>query len=259
MELIHGHVYDPKESLFRSSKNDRAASYKIQCKTPSGCALFKRGECALVSSFGGTCPYGKVSRRTGYTPRARGFHAWIRKEREFIGEALGKLKRPTRRMAKVNQHIFLPYPHLDDKIFSHAQYVLEQEFNAEWVIENILDRRPQALFGGSITSFQKETVPLFLKHLKEVFPNIHKDLPQERLTKYTYTDVGRKAYIHTLKANITIGEFIWDGEWLVQKTKVNPIMFPVDTIKELKIAPGKDAVVKVRSNDWVLSSTKFKD
>jgi hypothetical protein len=143
--------------------------------------------------------------------------------------------------------------------FQGAMFVKRDEFTVEFIIDNILKRRPRAMLGGEIWDFQRNVVPKFLKHLKEVLPELFNEIPEEMLKGYTFTDVGRYAFLKTLKPDIKIKEFIWDGEKLYQDSDVNTFLFPISSAKELIIIPDDDTTVEVKSDDWVLDTTQFKN
>ncbi len=50
-----------------------------------------------------------------------------------------------------------------------SAFIPEDKFTCD-LIYRICNYKSQALMGGTIKSYQEETVPLFLAHLKEVLP-----------------------------------------------------------------------------------------
>ena len=126
-----------------------------------------------------------------------------------------------------------------------------------------------AMIGDPITSYQKEVVPKFLLHLREVDPKMWKLLIKERPDLDTEPDhVGRKALLKTLNYPIswkTQGnkypvEWNWDGEKLTTNSHhaVNNTWCQL-TPKELSLTvwPKDNQDIVVQDNSWVNNNTVF--
>src|SRR5699024_9031240 len=133
--------------------------------------------------------------------------------------------------------------------------------------------KPQAIMGGEIKVYQKEQVPLFLGHLKEIMPKLYDDFVK-KYPKYNkeIDYVGRKALLHSLDPCLITEEhsqfsntiWDWDGEHLNYKSGYISMSFiiPHDiegNVEGIKIKPEEDSVIKISSNDQVNERTKFID
>ncbi len=167
---VSRNVFDPRHALFKQPRNARAQCTTIWCKLES-CVLRDAGSCSLCVLFGSSCPYGRLSREVGPTPRAQKFSTWIRERKEAYKDT-PLLGCPASRLAFIGEWVYLPYAHMDmKKSLEFTGKMLRKE---EWTIGTVLqliDFRPQPLFGyGEIASYQQKHVPLFLSHLREVDP-----------------------------------------------------------------------------------------
>ena len=124
--------------------------------------------------------------------------------------------------------------------------------------------------GGEIKSYQDESVPLFLLHLREQFKELYEQLVEtypraaEILSKHT--NVGRKARLGSLTPNVgTFNEtssskveahWVWDGEYLTSVDKKTSFLI-VYNFSEIRIKPSLDAVVTITDEAQVNESTIF--
>jgi len=265
--IVHANVYDPSRSIFKGSNNDKAECQTIDCSNHENCELLKRGECAIRSGlFGGSCPHGKYHKETGYTRRARAFHGWISERKEkYKGVAF--LDAP-KRLGSVGDAIYLPYPHMKDAVglFSDNLFIPLSQFTVENV-KRLCERRPQAMMGGEITSYQAEIVPKFVMHLSESMPKLYTELcktyPRAAKLMAEHSNIGRKALLSTVVPNggvltdIHGGNWIWDGEYLTMTNRKASFML-VDH-SEVRIKPIEGETVKICSEHQVSSKTVFVD
>jgi hypothetical protein len=124
----------------------------------------------------------------------------------------------------------------------------------------------QAWMGGEILSYQKESVPKFVKHLQEKCPELFKELLEYDLTIQkiidTYSYIDRKAILQTLTPNIGKfidihkGEWIWDGIYLTSLNSHASFML-VDKFEEIKVKPKERSEVKITDNGQVNKETEF--
>lgn len=275
--VVSHRVFNPCHSIFKISKNERAHSQTVYCKAET-CEVRDRGECLCRASLGGRCPYGRVSVSTGPTQRARSFTKWI-KEAESQNPNVGFLKSPSEVMAAVGNYVFLPYAHMTmcEKVpfVSHSGFLLSGTPllpKERWTVENVealIDFRPVAMMGGVISSYQKESVPLFLLHLREFDSEMWQKLIERRPQLDVAPDhVGRKALLKTLVSPLEFStkhekypvKWIWDG---AQLTTTSPHAYD-KTWGRLKaesvsvsVIPSDDAEVIVQDNSWVTSETVF--
>lgn len=126
--------------------------------------------------------------------------------------------------------------------------------------------------GGTITDYQKKTVPLFLAHLKEILPEKY----TEFVSKYKEYDkevdyVGRKALLTTIKPSTVYytsrdypkfnEQWCWDGEYLsYEKGYVSSFSVTDDyEVEKIIIKPSDKSIIKVTNNDQVSDKTVFID
>lgn len=278
-EIINVGLYGGK-GIFGGRETPLEASV-ISCDRSESCSYFKSGHCLNVRSFGGGCEFGSVSTHKGYTSRAKKYHQFRNKWRDH--EEYGKLKSPPKKLGLIDDIVVFPYPfirikELDDgslgighpSFGSDRAFVDYDKFTVE-LIHRICTFRPQAMMGGEITSHQKETVPLFLAHLKEVLPERYKEFT-DKYDEFTEVDyVGRKALLKTIKPSDVFyeaarhprlnSEWHWDGELLTyKKGYVSSFSITEDyEIEEIKLKPNDKSVVEIWSNNQVSESTIFVD
>lgn len=280
-QVINRSVWNPSDSLFKSSARDRARCTTIRCSLPS-CPLLALGTCTFVSPFGWhRCPYGFVRVEEGPTKRAGSCWEWCDTRKKEFPEA-GHLGIPAKKLAFIGEYVYLPYVHMDMNeavpFLKHSGFMWSgQPFlpRTSWTIDTVqrlLAFRPQAMMGGEIVSYQKEEVPKFLAHLREADAEMWALLVKERpeLDKPA-NYVGRKALLQTLVPPIEWMarddweypvRWRWDGERVTTcsedayaKTWCN---VPLDSL-ELSGVPSEDATIVVRNNAWVNENTVFVD
>lgn len=274
MEIIDVSIYDPTKSLFKSKASEPAECRIYLCSNKDNCSLYKINKCIQKNFFVFGCPYGKVNYEKGPTKRARTFFSWLSERKTKYNNTLSVLSSPESVLAKVGEYFYLPYPHmflnLDVPVLGKATilssgrpFVHENDFNVNLIIQ-LLNHRPQSLFGGEITSYQKKELPLFLKHLSEQHPEMFKQVSSVvDIKKYidTFTNIGRKALLSSLLSGTIIEKdqenWLWDGEYLTSSNSYlafTPVTF---TERFVKIKPVKNAVIKITNENQVCEGIVF--
>lgn len=282
MDIIHVGLYGGKGIL--GGKETPLEASVISCDKHMDCSFFKSGQCLKVRSFGGAkCKFGSVSNHKGYTSKAIKYHDFRGKWRSH--EQYDKLSHPPRKLGLIDNQIVFPYPFIrieiqdsgeikigDPGFWDVTPFIPIELFTVE-LINKICSFRPRAMMGGEIESYRKETVPLFLSHLKELLPDLYTELVgkyEGYEQKINY--VGRKAMLRTVnpslvhyKAEPRYSQFnedwYWDGEVLTYKGG-HVSGFRVTKgydIVEIKIRPHEDAKIVISSNDQVSENTVFID
>lgn len=274
MKIVHFNLYDPSSSLFKSAASEKAQIQYVECSCED-CPLVKNGQCA-ATRFMGHCIYGKFRREEGYTRRANNFRRWIETKRQEFAN-IPYLSSPPNKIAFIGDYVYLPYAHMNhldspgafgqkSHLFSSGSDFLPKE---HWNVKTVLaliNFRPQALFGGEIASYQKEQVPLFIEHIREVDPDMWRQLIEIRpdLNKEP-NYIGRLAKLNTLnypiKIQISDAQYEWTGKELVTQED-KPLSFTHRTNVascEIRIVPKDNVSVKVMDNAWVNSNTEFLD
>lgn len=278
-ELIHAHVYDPsRPSLFKTKKSEAARSFEIHCTNKDACEAYKNHQCVLRTFriFGGSrCPYGKIKTDKGYTRRARGFRSWVSNKQEEYKD-VARLSEPGGgRILEIGEFYYLPYGHLDslgedvkarfDSVSSSHAFILKKELTAE-VLSAIITHRPQAFFGGTIRSYQVETVPgiikdlfMFQRPLFEALKAVHPEISRYEQNDY----VGRKALLKSLRPNIELflnhKTWSWDGEYLSRTDDTAPIGLSGLGVEETiyRVKPKEEAIVEITDNSQCDENTIF--
>ena len=279
-EVINVGLYGGK-SIFGGREKPLEASV-ISCDRHNACTYFKDEGCLNVRSLNGSCKFGSVSNIKGYTSRAQKYYKF--KNEWTKHEKYGKLSYPSRKLGLIGDIVVFPYPYIQLKeyeggrilvenpgFFSSIAFIEFEKFNTE-LIYRICAFRPQAMMGGEIESYQKEVVPLFLAHLKEILPERYGEFVSEYPQFEKEIDyIGRKAILKTIKPShiryVSEGfpkfnsKWYWDGEYLIFKDGyISYVNIVKDyEVAEFKIKPSAKSVVEISSNDQVTENTIFVD
>lgn len=225
-KIISAFVWNPRNALFKEHRNQKAECTVIRCERSDECDLHKRGECSFLATMGcQRCPYGTKNKEYGYTKRAQRFSSWISDRKEMYKD-VPSLSSYSQCVARVGDYFFLPYSYITMNetipfvqtggIFSAGNgFILAEHFTVDNII-NMCEYKPQAMMGGEIKTYQKEVVPKFIKHLSEKYPGIFKKLAGKypRASEIAAeSNVGREAYLDTLKPGIGTFIDIHGGEW----------------------------------------------
>lgn len=278
-KIIDWRIFDPANSIFKSSKNERATFRKTICNNAENYQAYKNGGCTALEH---ECPYSKIDFKTGYTQRAAKHFKWISEARESV-KGIPQLNL-YKKIAKVGDYIFFPYRHwyTDTKIttseitkdtyryaggFSHPfPFIKKSDFTID-LFNNILNADPRTLFGNErITRYAKEIVPIIVQHTKEEMPEFWEEFAvkyPDVANKYQELDcIGRRAYVKTLKKGCSFKTkkelFHWDGKQMTIKN-YDGIFLPIDGEATLIVVPNDDAIIEIVDNCMVDSNTKFKD
>ncbi len=281
MDVINVGLYGGK-SIFGGKESPLEASV-ISCDKYMNCSFYQSGHCLKVRSFGGpSCQFGRVSTHKGYTSRARKYYEFERQWKTH--EEYGKLTSPSRKLGLIEGFVVFPYPFIrleieGDKItignpgfWDNTPFIPIELFTVE-LVQRICSFRPRAMMGGEIEDFQKEKVPLFLAHLKEVIPDLYaKLIAIDAVHEQKINYVGRKALLRTVqpssvhyKSSPQYSQFnekwIWDGEHLTFDGGYKPnfnVTKGYDVI-EIKIKPHENATIIISENEQVSEKTVFID
>lgn len=269
LKLIHAHVFDPtRPSLFVTRKaSDRAEYHTVTCSASDRCELFARKQCVARQFMGSGCLHGSAQREVGPTQRAKTFYAWLGEHRK-LAEPVGGLDAPPIRLARVVDHIWLPYPHMGDILKrvrgSESPFIPQAEFTPT-LIAALADGRPLDWFNQEIRTYQRDVVPAFVAHLSEGYPDLLREAAtlsdRIRAILPTLTKVGRKARLHTLRPGVGTfeGGWRWDGTHMTATERRDFPPFTKFDAQELRIRPGPDAVVKITDDRQVSPETVFED
>lgn len=269
--LVHAHVYDPmRGGLFHKPKKTEPAEFHtVDCSIPDTCPLRAQGKCVARQFMGGGCPFGRAQVTRGPTHRAKGFYPWMNSRREQAA-AVGSLDAPPLRVVQIHNQVWLPYPHMTAARSGEARlmdrrscWVPVEEFTPSFIAK-LCEARPRAIFGGEIVDWQRESVPLFVAHLSESFPDLLREAaalsPRIRAIMATLTKVGRKALLRTLRPNVgTFEGWTWDGTHMITRERSAFPPFTKFGAQEVRILPSEGAEVKITDDAQVTPETVFLD
>ena len=272
-KLIDYRLYNPTKSLF-GNKNDKAEFRQLFCSNDD-CNARNNGQCTMWSLSGGKCPYGRMTFEKGFTRRARKFRSWIN-EREKQVEGIKQL-RECSKMEQIGEYIYFNYPYWyqdyrierdmkNGTLPERKTFYTYDEFTVEF-FQRIINAYPQAIFGGTITDFQKKTVPEIIMHCEEQLPEFFnqwsKKYPDtaKRFEKKDYK--GRTALLNTIRPGAVFHEngekITWDGSELIMND-YSSVFLPVNNGPvTVKIVPSPETTIKITNNDQVSDETIFKD
>lgn len=280
-EVINVGLYGGK-GVFGGRETPLEASV-ISCDKFEDCSYFRDGQCLAVRSFlSEGCKFGSVENIRGYTSRSKKYSRFKREWKEH--EKYSKLSHPPKKLGLIDGLVVFPYPYVqiekgeqgdlkikDPSFGNKIAYIDYNDFSVDFIYR-LCTYRPLAFLGGEITDYQKEIVPLFLTHLKEVLPDKYREFigKYPRFSK-NVSYVGRKALLKTIKPSYVHyksknypelnEEWYWDGELLVYKNGyVSSFKITEDyDIEEIKLRPSDKSVVKISDNEQVTENTIFVD
>lgn len=280
-KVINVDLYGGK-SIFGGREKPLEASV-VSCDRSESCSYFNEGTCMGLRGFlSSRCKFGTERTIKGYTSRAKKYSSFKNEWKSH--ERYNQLKRPSDKLGLIGDIVVFPYPNIrlietdtgeieldNPSLGADLHYIEYDKFTPD-LIYAICEFKPQAIMGGTISSYQREVVPLFLAHLKEVLP----DRYAEFVSKYKEYDkevnyVGRKALLTTLNPSTVYyrsksypefnEEWHWDGEYLTYiDGYVKRFSVTEDyEIEEIVIKPSDKSVVKVSDNMQVSDKTVFID
>lgn len=267
-----GRVIDAK--MYRASSSEKSFCKIITCDNPESCSFYKRGKCICkqVSLMTPYCPHGIIEKKDGYTTRSSKLGGWEDKMQSEYGHVMEKLTSAPRVMGEVGEYVYLPYSFYNNFV-NPISWVFVENFcvKSELTIERILelvDFKPRAFTGGVIEDYAKKYVPLLIKDLKNVFPDVYQEVSRIRPSVKEYvsrSDIGRKAYLKTvavgskfsIKDRIEEGDYIWDGSKLVCDNYKMLLSIVNDVSSRLEIVPSDNTLITITDDSQVDSNTLF--
>lgn len=280
-DIIHVHIYEPHvRSIFgKNSKNEKAQLHTYTCENKDECDAFGKGQCINVGNvFGARCPSGRKNVLRGFSQRARKYYEQISDWKGKYKDLYQALEQAPRKITKVYGGWMLPYSHMDMNItvpfkdksglfVSGCPFLTDDQMNKE-NIENIISFLPQAMMGGEIRSYQKESIPKFIHDFKSNYPVIFNNmLGDNDIVKKIFESmnyVGRKAYLKTVKKDhkVKLGTdyWFWDGKKVFRKDQKIMIFEPCSWSScYCEFIPDEKATVKITDNNQVDENTVFAD
>lgn len=295
-KIIYWRIFNPQaKSFFGPSKaNEPATLETIACSNCDNCELLKSRSCSFQPIIGwNRCPYGFYSTSKGPTKRSKSCHTWVSdQKKKFESTPILVDQSPKNKYAYVGEYIYFPYAHATlneavpfgqkaNLLSSGNCFLPKAHWNIE-TIEKIVKFRPQALFGGEITTYQSKEMPLFLTHLKEKDPDLYKGLLDKNphfIKQYSLNSkknaIGRTALLSTIAyptEYTTSGsregkykvKWQWDGKVLRainQEHAYNKTWGEFKKYNKIEVIlePRPDEEIVIQDESWVNENTKFVD
>lgn len=174
--------------ILADKQKDRAYTRTLTCRLSLAfhlyeCPALAKGWCIHNAMFGRGCVYGQWTQTRGFTKRAKKYHKWVAEAKVKVEEhpLPGSSKN---RMVFVGEYVWLPYAHMANEgsglpFLAHGgafrfawPFMKADDFTAEAIVR-LAKFRPRALMGGVIAIYQRESVPLFLYHLRSLRPDLY--------------------------------------------------------------------------------------
>ena len=275
METIISWVYNPKISLFKSSKNDRAKVFYKKCSNKENCKLYLGKKCLLLNSYGLSgnmnCIYGESLEQEGFTQKAGSFYKWMQeKEEKSCGKDFSKTGKGIFEVGEYFVFVFDYIEKIDfgfdeenSKLFKRYNIIRKNLFDLE-VINKFINHRPRTIWGDDIIKdYEKKMIPLFIENIKYKFPELYKQIPEEIKNKYIISNIGRGAYIKTMTVGSELNDcqgnkYLWDGKKLIcEDYRLSFNFFKGKT--RIESIPLDNEVYKITDESQVNENTIYKD
>jgi hypothetical protein len=270
--LINAHIFHP---AFKDVKERCELTF---CDNAENCPLLKKGKCVQnIGIFGGVnCPHGKNQIEYGFTKRAQHFRGWMHDKEKQYADVLEKVdcKYAYEKLVDLGDYVYLPYPHITNYVNSlpfvvNSHFVKKEDFTPA-IMMSIIGFRPEALFGGTITSFQEKEAPRFVEHLMTEMPEKYAELIEQypdiktRFSKEKMNYVKRKAILSTVKIGAEFKDYlgnicVWDGEYFTcENWNSSFLPFHCKTAS-IKAKPKENDTIEITDNNQVDDKTRFVD
>ena len=285
-KVINVTYYDVQTSIFKPSRTDRERVTVYSCSNCENCQAYKNKTCIMLNGlYGHRCQYGRRVLTEGYTRAARKCGELIREYKRQYEKECYALK-DVRHIEQCGDYIFLNLPWLDckdkwrysgaddwdytqsigieikDKVYFNDMVKVEH-FTPEF-IRRLIDFRPQAIMGGTITKYYDEHIPQFCYDLRKYFKDIYeatlKIKPEIEELANKVSCVGKKAKLKTLNpGQIKIGSHLamWDGEKIIANDDILMVIGSDLDNSQVIIIPTENTNVTIADDDTVTDSTEF--
>lgn len=272
--LVSWSYYSGQSRL--SSRTSKENLQKVYITDPAGESLLKDGQVACLARDGisllGEDPYFKVVNKVGYTPRARKHRDMEREMSESYPELKNKLKGFDSKLRDYNDYVYVDLAYINNYVnpivktnpsFHTKNFIKKENFNKDFIIE-LIEYKPQAAMGGTITSYITKEMPKFMSELKIKFPDLYREVLEEsswlKGISFELSLVGKKAKLASLSAGFVEVEedilnnvrYYWDKETLTSSKELRS-----GAIINKEIKPTEDMVVKICDDSVVNKDTEL--
>ena len=261
------------ESMF-SKKETPLIAEIIECCESEKCDLYKENKCLhKTRPFGCLCKYGKKTRVTGYTKRAKKYLEFRKKyANDEVFDKLGSCYNC--RIAKIGNDIFFGLAFItinennrvcEPSFFDNRadKFIPANQVNNSLLYEICTFKPHNILEHKYIKQYQDEQVPEFLYQMKKRLPKMYNDLISEypEIEKILPNHIGKRAQIKTLNKNCYIqdchkNKFLFDGENLINENYKSYFLWG-NANAYVKIKVTDDMICKITENNQVNENTIF--
>ena len=214
---INTSLYGGK-SFFRGIRDTKYRAEVISCDCEH-CSFREKGMCLKVTSvLSHFCEYGKKYIFEGYTPQAMACHEWLHVFRS--DETYGKLSYVPSdiRFGVIGEYYFINTTFVGVTWKENGEYAFEtttgpkshvfikkEDINVDF-LEDLLSYKPYALMGGVIREYQESIVPMILRQMRALAPELFSLLTETypHFADIVPNFVGKTVYVKTLKPDIDI-------------------------------------------------------
>ena len=268
------------KSFFKGVRDTKYRAEVISCDC-TDCSFRDKGACLKVTSIAPHyCKYGQKHIYEGYTPQAMACHEWCHVFRS--DETYAKLKAVStdNYFGVVGEYYFISTRYVgvnwnedgtykfstSTSVDSHI-FIKKDEMSVDF-LEDLLTYKPYALFGGVIKDYQEDIVPLMLRQIRMLAPELFGELTEAfpHFAEIVPSFVGKYVYVKSLKGGIDIycqgsGTFHLSEDRTTLTCKDYSSCFLPFNAKtaEVEIKVTDDMTYKVQSNSEVCEDTVIAD
>lgn len=263
-------------SFFKGVRDTKYRAEVISCNCEY-CSFRDKGMCLKIMSIvPNFCKYGQRYTYEGYTPRAMVCQEWNNVFRK--DETYAKLRSVSYRncFGVVGEYYYIDTKYVgvnwnEDEVYkfrtsissvdSHI-FIKKNKMNVDF-LEGLLTYKP---YGGAIKDYQEDVVPLILRQMQMLAPELFKELTKiyPHFAKIVPNFVGKVVYIKTLKGGIDI-QYNGHGIFHLSEDKTmltckdySSSLLPFNAKKaELVIKVTDDMTYKVLDNNETCEDTEI--
>lgn len=268
------------KSFFKGVRDTKYRAEVISCDC-ANCSFRDKGACLKVTSIAPHyCKYGQKHIYEGYTPQAMACREWchVFKSDETYGKlksvstenyfgVIGKYYFINTRFVGVDWNEDGTYKFSTSTSVNSHIFLKKEETNADFLAD-LLTYKPYALFGGIIKNYQEDVVPMMLRQMQMLAPELFEALTEAypEFAEKTPSFVGKVVYVKTLKGGIDIyfhghGTFhLSEDKSILTCKDYSSCLLPFGAkVAELTINVTDDMTYKVQSDSEVCEDTVIAD
>lgn len=274
--LVHWSYFDGK-GLF-SKGNSKEILTEVYITNEKGEEVLEGGKVTCLNNglFSTVDdPYFKVTKREGFTRRAKKFGDMRRTMEKNHPELKSRLTGFKGRVMEYGEYVYFDLAHVDNYVnpivkeigyLHNKNFVPKDKFHKDFLLF-LIEYRPLTLMDRQLISgYHRNELPAFFAEVKIKFPELYNEVLEESewLQKLDedLTYVGKKAKVKTLSSGRVLVEltflessiFDWDGETLTNEKETRD----GETVSQM-IKPSDNMVVEIVDDGVVNEDTELAD